>query len=508
PNEGIRRFKFLTSDAYTNLPFLNANPYYFGITAYGYSPHSEPSYLESTPVILEVFPGKKRIDYSTPYSSGDNIVAQRVEGAGDQLVRFKAIDPDAFTGDTYRVEFHDDGSGNVYYNLLDKTTGDTLVAQEYDFVGLEKDEFGAWTIFDADTSSRKLYDGFQLLVQDLAADTLKILPTKYHVKSVTEVKGPGGTDLSTPVNVYYSPNSTGKWMIKAKGANNRLNWQGSGQDALGFTNYEIRFTGESPYYLNGYGFGFPSTIPLLNDDKAANTLPFEIWDVGRDLNSTADDVRLAIKIKDHDNLDSTAAVSDSVWTQLPNGDWEEVYAFEPRTWSADTTIDAWPDKSGPTTFGSHRFGALVFSGDLPEPGTVIRIESWKIAAEGDAFEAKLEAPKLSDLTAAKKNLDDGISVFPNPYFGSNNLELDKYRRFVRFTGLPVKATIRIYSLSGIFITKYDKNDTSPFWDWNLLNKDGLPVASGMYIAYLDLPGIGTKVMKLAIIQEQQYIDRL
>ncbi len=40
------------------------------------------------------------------------------------------------------------------------------------------------------------------------------------------------------------------------------------------------------------------------------------------------------------------------------------------------------------------------------------------------------------------------------------------------------------------------------------NSAGLPVASGLYIAYIDLPDLGkTKILKIAIIQEQQILDR-
>merc|ERR1711879_34340 len=102
---------------------------------------------------------------------------------------------------------------------------------------------------------------------------------------------------------------------------------------------------------------------------------------------------------------------------------------------------------------------------------------------------------------------DEITVFPNPYFASHSLEGSKYDRFVRFLGLPQEATIRIFSLSGVFITKIEKNDTADWVNWNLLNKDNLPVASGMYIAHIEMPGIGEKILKLAIIVEAQYIDR-
>jgi hypothetical protein len=40
----------------------------------------------------------------------------------------------------------------------------------------------------------------------------------------------------------------------------------------------------------------------------------------------------------------------------------------------------------------------------------------------------------------------------------------------------------------------------------LQNEAGFPVASGMYVAYIDLPGVGTtKTLKLGVIQEQEFL---
>jgi hypothetical protein len=42
--------------------------------------------------------------------------------------------------------------------------------------------------------------------------------------------------------------------------------------------------------------------------------------------------------------------------------------------------------------------------------------------------------------------------------------------------------------------------------WDLQNESGLPVASGMYIAYIDMPDQGKqKVLKLMVIQSQQQL---
>jgi hypothetical protein len=111
-------------------------------------------------------------------------------------------------------------------------------------------------------------------------------------------------------------------------------------------------------------------------------------------------------------------------------------------------------------------------------------------------------------TAQAKNDVQAINVFPNPYYGVNSEELNKYNRFVTFNHLPARATIRVFNLAGVLVQTIDKNDPGQFARWDLNNQSNLPVASGLYIAYIDMPGLGTtKILKIAIIQEQQILDR-
>ncbi|HLF14960.1 MAG TPA: hypothetical protein VI932_08750 [Bacteroidota bacterium] len=101
-----------------------------------------------------------------------------------------------------------------------------------------------------------------------------------------------------------------------------------------------------------------------------------------------------------------------------------------------------------------------------------------------------------------------INVFPNPYYGVNTEELNKYQRFVTFTHLPARATIRIFNLAGVLVRTIEKSDPGQFQRWDLSNESGLPAASGFYVAYIDLPELGTtRVVKLAVIQERQILDR-
>jgi hypothetical protein len=310
-------------------------------------------------------------------------------------------------------------------------------------------------------------------------------------------------------------NSTGKWKILA-GGNLRYNWQSLvNQQGIGYDNFEIRFTGTSQYYLSGHTRGFQA-VPAKNDslalDSAGNalTLPFTIWNVGRDYIDPSDDYQLAIKVLDNDFVTPSRAVYDLKWTQRPNGQWEEIYAYDVRPQGFDPS--SLPITSGLTTTNLtvHKFGQFVIDGEIPEPGTIIRLNTWKGLSGyqgGDKFRLILPKSAIADGNVGKENIDK-ITVFPNPYFGAHGIEANKYERFMRFTGMPAEATIRIVSLAGVFITRLEKDATTQYVDWNLQNSDGLPVASGVYIAYIDMPGIGTKILKLAVIQETQYIDRI
>jgi hypothetical protein len=126
----------------------------------------------------------------------------------------------------------------------------------------------------------------------------------------------------------------------------------------------------------------------------------------------------------------------------------------------------------------------------------------------DTYEFNPGMATFTNMDKAKAEVND-INVYPNPYYGVNSEELNKYNRFVTFTHLPNNATVRIFNLAGVQVRKLDKDaDGSQFMRWDLQNEHNLPVASGIYIAYIDLPDLGkTKILKLAIIQEQQILDR-
>ena len=498
-NDGLTHFFRTREDKINNTPLINGRPYYFGVTAFGYSPNSDPKYLENPPQVIAVRPGRQAIDVDLTDNSGAFREATQVSGSGDGDIKFWIIDPLSLTGNEYEISVvGNETIGDTTYSIINVTTSDTL------FSGLKS--------FGSDSLKNKyVFDGLIASVKNEGVDKIKELPgnQKFRVKSVEEYAGPGGAVLNPPVDVWDEFNSSGAWKITAGGTNQQFNWQPNvGDQGINYDNYEIRFTDSSQYYVAGH---VPTLFPAYgNDSLGIGKVPFTIWNVGRDYLDPSDDYQLAVKVVDIDRADPARAIWDDKWTFLPNGTWEEIFAYDVTPQGFD--VNNLPVRSGSTRGNPtvHKFGQLKFEGDLPQPGTIIRLATYKGLSGyqgGDKFRITIPKSAISDVAVGKENIDK-ITVFPNPYFGAQAIEANKYQRFMRFAGLPSQATIRIVSLAGVFVQQIEKDAASQYVDWDLKNRDNLPVASGIYIAYIDMPGIGTKILKLAVIQETQYIDRI
>ena len=104
-----------------------------------------------------------------------------------------------------------------------------------------------------------------------------------------------------------------------------------------------------------------------------------------------------------------------------------------------------------------------------------------------------------------------VNVWPNPYFGYNPEERNPVDQQMHFTHLPESGNwkIRIFDLAGNHVRTLDGSsvgDGSQFSIWDLRNDFGVPVASGMYIAHVE-SGSKSKILKLAVVQPEQRLDR-
>ncbi|MDP4116990.1 MAG: hypothetical protein Q8903_12695, partial [Bacteroidota bacterium] len=141
----------------------------------------------------------------------------------------------------------------------------------------------------------------------------------------------------------------------------------------------------------------------------------------------------------------------------------------------------------------------------PNPGEVYRIVTKKPFRAGETFTFTSKAPGF-DQNQAKNDLNR-ISVVPNPYVGAASWEqqsdaVGRGERKIYFTHLPAKCTIRIYTISGKLVQQFnhDSSISDGQESWNLVSRDGMDIAYGVYIYHVDAPGIGTKINRFAIIK--------
>ena len=102
---------------------------------------------------------------------------------------------------------------------------------------------------------------------------------------------------------------------------------------------------------------------------------------------------------------------------------------------------------------------------------------------------------LVDQNFVAQEMLEEIRVVPNPYYGYSSYENTAIDNRVRFTNLPETCTITIYNMSGQLVKRIDKDNELTFVDWTLKNHQDIPIASGVYIIHIEVPGVGEKILK-------------
>jgi hypothetical protein len=90
---------------------------------------------------------------------------------------------------------------------------------------------------------------------------------------------------------------------------------------------------------------------------------------------------------------------------------------------------------------------------------------------------------------------DMINVVPNPYYAFSEYERSRLDTRVKITNLPEKCTVSIYTTSGKLVRTFKKDSEVTSLDWDLTNNKAIPVAGDVYLIYVEVPGVGTKVLK-------------
>jgi hypothetical protein len=134
-------------------------------------------------------------------------------------------------------------------------------------------------------------------------------------------------------------------------------------------------------------------------------------------------------------------------------------------------------------------------------------------------------PIINNDSVAKTALDL-IRIVPNPYLAYSAYETGSNNGDVKITNLPNNCTVKIYTLDGVLVRTlvrsigidpvelnlynkkvitevtdgYDLSDKKKSaldnaLDWDLKNQAAIPVASGIYLFDIDVPGVGHKILK-------------
>jgi hypothetical protein len=141
----------------------------------------------------------------------------------------------------------------------------------------------------------------------------------------------------------------------------------------------------------------------------------------------------------------------------------------------------------------------------PQPGDVFHIATRKPFRTGEYIEFTATAQGYSQ---AKAQQDiSKVAVVPNPYVGAASWEpattsVGRGERRVYFIHLPRKCTIRIYTLSGHLVQtlEHDSSIDDGQESWNLVSRDGMDIAYGVYAFHIESPDAGQMVGKLAIVK--------
>ena len=96
---------------------------------------------------------------------------------------------------------------------------------------------------------------------------------------------------------------------------------------------------------------------------------------------------------------------------------------------------------------------------------------------------------------------EAVHTVPDPYYGVSQFDLSPASKELKFVNLPAKATIRIYSMSGVLVDVINHEDATGGGQagWNLRNRSNQFVASGVYLFHVSTPDGLSRIGKFTVI---------
>jgi hypothetical protein len=502
---------------------VNGTRYYFAVTAYNFNPTLgiTPSTLETPLSIISVTPQSPSPGTRFAAHHGDtvgNVVHVTAPGLvpSDGVVTAVVVNPARCTGHNYSVAF-DTSRSTVTWKLKDMTIGTQLIANQTNQSGNDYYPFA---------------DGLQVIVTgpgggmkswSIPSGTRRFSPVgggRFGLEGFStghDPDAPQNRDFGTigmGVNFEFSGIATSlelpgyhTVLLKLAAVDSSTLWDPNipPSDPNFSRSYRYVRRSEFPPAKPEFGPWIRNTSGSIAYQDFVYGVPFSAWDM--DVNPP---LRLAVG-----HMENNAAgghLDGRYWpdtTDVDNSDSTGPMEF---CFIFASAYASTPDPSFMTHLANSRL-PLMWVMTCTRPGN----DSWSAGDEfrvvanhvnwpGNTFSFTSPSNTVGDKAIARADVSL-LNVFPNPYYGVNPAELSKYSRFVTFSHLPRKAIIRIFNVGGVMVRRIDRDNQSQFEQWDLKNDAGLPVGSGMYFAYIEMPDLGvTKVLKLAIVQETQILN--
>jgi len=419
-------------------------------------------------------------------------VPTAVTGNSTGKLFVKILDPLALDERLYKISFLDKKT----YSLLDSTgLSEPFVSKDTVFVSLRQQniEGNSVGVFDANnnavstanyfinTSSGKIRGTFPGSLPSNQTFTVKY--RYYPIVSSTNINYEDNNPSFNGMKLYIQTDSLDVDKTKSKFNNSQIQAVVTLYSPPLVGNPKVKYRAD--WEIRWHNLDTTATGTYTNPGDTAKSdagktviCPFTVWNL-------TENVKANYLVKEG-NPKTRANLR---W------DWGESVVLRPTIASGSTTsyeiMLALPDST-------------VTSPILPKSGDIYTVKTTKPFQTNDTYLFQSKAAVFSK-EVAKVKLDD-IYVVPNPYVGYSSLESPgrlpdlRGEKQVQFRNLPPKCTIRIYTMVGELVQTIEKDDFTSFAVWDLLTYESQRIAYGVYIFHVDIPGVGEKIGRLAVIK--------
>lgn len=509
-NYGVTHHVVLTNNKYptgVNDFFINGQTYKFAVTAYGVNVNAgKPFKVLENPVsaqVVDVIPNYNIIGTEFINKKYDTLAINRP----DRVMFPVVIDPMKVVTASYKLKFMTDTTWQVFRIRNSQT--DTLIWYS--------------PVRSINDNRALIADGIMWRLDTIAKSLYGVMPdpapgTQSYVNGWTYTGNRNLQGVDTAVLIGI--NGTLRPM---QNLSMGLSWLNGTNYRSGFTSkIDLTFLNTSALKNVKITFGqtqkayrwvgnFNNNATTLRDYQT--TVPFKVEiDDPQDTNS-ATPRQINVGYLDSD--------SNGVWDpkNTPDGGQELLFIFY-STYSTDSVggyakrinISSQFDDLDMMYIWWPRLinnGPVYNNGDIMTIVPYTRLQAQQSPGTPTVIDiAPTTAPTVGNTELAKNRGElEMVRVVPNPYYGGHAQESSAFDRFVKFMNLPKNVTIYLYSLNGNLVRQLSKDNNVTTLNWDLLNTDNIPVASGIYIAYIDAPGIGSKIIKIAVFTPEERLDR-